>query len=101
MSSLYLACSALIWGDSVCSACIERNCLIVSGSISVRTTIVSAMIDIPQLNPKVSWKNWMIASKTEISGWKMSWMMFAKTNGIGQRAGWESEVGRGRGWKRR
>ena len=34
-----------------CSACIDLNCLSVSGSSAARTTTVSAMIDRPQLEP--------------------------------------------------
>ncbi len=56
----------------------ERNCLIVSGSISVRTTIVIAMIDAPQPKPTVSWKNRRTCSNTSMIGWKM----FARTNGM-------------------
>ena len=35
----------------------DLNCLSVSGISAARTTMVSAMIEKPQENPTVSWKN--------------------------------------------
>jgi hypothetical protein len=43
--------------------------LSVSGSRHARTTSVMTMIESPQPNPTVSWKNLRIASKKSISGW--------------------------------
>ena len=48
--------------------CMDLNCLIVSGISAARTTTVSATIDQPHENPKVSWKNSRISSKKSISG---------------------------------
>ena len=70
MSSEYLACSFLISGCSLASACIERNCLTASGSSAARTTIVSRMIESPQLAPIESWKKVRMPLKTSISGWR-------------------------------
>ena len=36
-------------------AAIERNCLMVSGRIAIRTVAVSRMIDQPQETPTLSW----------------------------------------------
>jgi hypothetical protein len=43
----------------------------VRGTRAARTTTVRAMIDVPQVNPTSSWKNFRIASAASSSGCRM------------------------------
>ena len=52
---LYLFWSCFTFGWMRCMAAIERNCLIVSGSIASRTVTVSSTIDQPHETPSWSW----------------------------------------------
>ena len=80
LSSLYFACSALISGWSRWSACIDLNCLRVSGSRISRTTTVSPMIARPHEPPTTwSWMNTITESVASISGCRT----LAKTTGMG------------------
>jgi hypothetical protein len=71
--------------------------LTASGSSAARTTIVSRMIDRPQLAPMLSWKNVRIDSKTSTSGWRMFAVMGTIAQACGGRAG-EEGGGRKRRW---
>ena len=52
---LYLFCSAFTLGWIRCMAAIDRNCLMVSGRIAIRTVHVSSTIATPQDTPRLSW----------------------------------------------
>ena len=69
LSSLCLACSALSSGATRTIACIDLNCLTVSGARQARTHSVSITIDMPQPTPIESWKNTRIGFSTSTIHW--------------------------------
>ena len=63
LSCLYFCWSALSSGACAWRCCIERICLTVSGTITIRTISVSAMIAQAHGSPSVEW----IHSRTVVS----------------------------------